>query len=176
MVTSNVLCRLEPSEIGRRARSLSLVLTDCDGVLTDAGVYYGHSGDELRKFSVRDGMGFALLREAGIACGIISGEGARSIAARADKLGIDEVHLGIREKGACLARVLERRALAPSACAYIGDDINDLPIFTALSEGITACPSDAAEPVLARVHVVLPVRGGEHAFRAFSDFILSHRS
>lgn len=176
MVTSKLVCRLERAEVVRRVRELSLVLTDCDGVLTDGGVYYGPSGDELRKFSVRDGMGFSLLRGAGLSCGIVSGEAARSIAARAEKLALTEVHLGVREKGACLARILERRAIAPSACAYIGDDINDLPIFSALSLGVTACPADAAEEVMATAHVILPVKGGEHAFRAFSEFLISHRS
>jgi 3-deoxy-D-manno-octulosonate 8-phosphate phosphatase (KDO 8-P phosphatase) len=174
MVT--LVSKLDEEALRLRARRIRLVLTDCDGVLTDAGVYYSADGEELRKFSVRDGMGFELLRGEGIVCGIVSGEPAGSIAARAQKLRLEEVHLGIREKGKKLEEILASRKADPSECAYIGDDVNDLVVFRALDGGLTACPSDALPPVKALAHVVLPVPGGHHVFRAFADFLLSQRS
>ena len=54
---------LDRSEAARRARRIKLLLTDCDGVLTDNGVYYGDSGEVLKRFSIRDGMGVERVME-----------------------------------------------------------------------------------------------------------------
>ncbi len=171
-----IATRLTEAELRARARALRLVLTDCDGVLTDAGVYYSASGEELRRFSVRDGMGFELLRNAGLVCGILSGEASPMIGARALKLRLEEVHLGVRDKGARLAELLASRGLEGSSCAYVGDDVNDLEVLRALEGGLTACPADAVAQVKDLVHVILPSPGGLHAFRAFADLVLSQRS
>jgi len=172
----SLVTKLDPAALEARARRLRLVLTDCDGVLTDGGVYYGASGDEQRRFSVRDGMGFELLRAKGITCGILSGEAGPGIVTRAQKLGLEEVHLGVKRKGERIAEVLSARGLSPSACAYLGDDVNDLPVFEALEDGLLACPEDAVPEVRARAHLILPARGGNHAFRAFADIVLPYRS
>ena len=174
MVTLSV--RLSQDLLRSRARAIRMALTDCDGVLTDGGVYYTEAGEQLRKFSVRDGMGFELLRGAGVECGIVSGESSACISARAQKLRLEEVHLGIRDKGKKLIEILEARGLPLTACAYIGDDVNDLPVFRALEGAITVCPADAVPAIKELAHVVLPVAGGQHAFRAFADFLLSQRS
>ena len=167
--------RLSEDELCARAARIRLVLTDCDGVLTDGGVYYSAAGEELRRFSVRDGMGFALLRAEGLACGIVSGEPSGSIAARATKLRLEEVHLGVSDKAARLREILARLDLSPSACAYMGDDVNDLGAIDALRDGLVACPSDAVARVRDEAHITVPARGGDHAFRAFADVLLSLR-
>ena len=84
MVT-RTLQRLTVQEARRRAAKIKLVLTDCDGVLTDGGVYYGATGEALKRFSIRDGMGVERLRNAGIETGIVSGEESPSLLARARK-------------------------------------------------------------------------------------------
>lgn len=168
--------KLDEATLRARVRGLRLVITDCDGVLTDGGVYYGANGDEQRKFSVRDGMGFELLRSHGIVCGILSGEAGPGIVSRAKKLGLEEVHLGVQKKAERIAQILESRGVPASACAYLGDDLNDLPAFRALESGLLACPSDAAPPVKELAHFVLPAAGGHHAFRAFADIVLPYRT
>jgi 3-deoxy-D-manno-octulosonate 8-phosphate phosphatase (KDO 8-P phosphatase) len=163
-----------PSDILSRVRRLKLVLTDCDGVLTDGGVYYSDRGEELKRFSIRDGMGVERLRElAGIETGIVTGEFSQSIVRRAEKLAIHECHLGSRDKAATVRAILERRNLGFNEVAYLGDDVNDLPVFSNI--GLAACPSDAFESVKSVAHVILGRPGGHGAFREFAEIILRVR-
>lgn len=162
-------------ELSARARRIKLVLTDCDGVLTDGGVYYGEQGEVMKRFSIRDGMGTELLRkQAGIDTGIVTGERSPSVQKRADKLGITECHLYCKDKDATLRGIFERLNLEPEQVAFIGDDVNDLPAF-ALA-GLTACPADAVDAVKAVVDIVLTKPGGHGAFREFAELILKAHS
>ena len=71
----------------QKAAGIKLLLTDNDGVLTDAGVYYNHDGELLKKFSMRDGMGVERLRKfAGVNTGIITGENSPSLIKRAERM------------------------------------------------------------------------------------------
>jgi YrbI family 3-deoxy-D-manno-octulosonate 8-phosphate phosphatase len=168
----------EPASAGRsreealrKARSIRLLLTDCDGVLTDAGVYYGSRGEAMKRFSIRDGMGVERLREiAGIETGILSGENAPAIARRAAKLAIREAHLGVRDKFAALLEIAERRRFDFSQIAYIGDDVNDLAAMHA--SGLSACPRDALPEVVACVDYVCALPGGQGAFREFAELLI----
>ncbi|HEX8505426.1 MAG TPA: 3-deoxy-D-manno-octulosonate 8-phosphate phosphatase, partial [Hymenobacter sp.] len=99
------------ADLTARARRIRLLLTDCDGVLTDGGVYYSERGEEMKRFNIRDGMGVVRLREHGIATGIVTGETSPSVRTRADKLQIEELHLGIKDKPACLQEILVRTGL-----------------------------------------------------------------
>ena len=157
--------------ITERAARIEVCLTDCDGVLTDAGVYYTAAGEELKRFSLRDGMGVQLLRESGVEVGIVSGEASLPLVARADKLRIDERHLGVTDKLAVLTAICARRGFSPDEVAYIGDDVNDLEVMRAV--GLAAAPVDAVAEVRSIAHVVVDARGGHGAFRALADLIVS---
>jgi 3-deoxy-D-manno-octulosonate 8-phosphate phosphatase (KDO 8-P phosphatase) len=162
--------------VEERARRLRLVLTDCDGVLTDGSVYYGAEGEALRRFSVRDGMGVERLRNAGIATAILSREPSPSIARRAEKLGLPYLYLGVRDKAAHLPAILAETGLEIADLAYIGDDVNDLGILAAIGlRGLTAAPADAMPEVRAACHYLCSARGGAGAFRDFAEWILHHR-
>jgi 3-deoxy-D-manno-octulosonate 8-phosphate phosphatase (KDO 8-P phosphatase) len=155
----------------RKAKPIRFLLTDCDGVLTDTGVYYGSRGEELKRFSVRDGMGVERLRAiAGIETGILSGESTSAIARRAEKLTIRETHLGVKDKLAALEEIAQRRRLDFSQIAYIGDDINDLPALAV--SGLSACPRDAMPEVVACVDYVCSLSGGHGAFREFAELLI----
>jgi 3-deoxy-D-manno-octulosonate 8-phosphate phosphatase (KDO 8-P phosphatase) len=168
---------LHRGELVRRARMLRLVLTDCDGVLTDAGVYYSERGEELKRFSVRDGMGVACLRDAGVQTGIITGENSPPLVRRAEKLGITQLYQGIRDKRTCLQTILNSCTLGLEHVAYIGDDINDLAIIGAVNaSGLTAAPADAHPIVAQNVHLPCTLPGGHGAFREFADWLLTLRS
>ena len=91
---------MEPIALYAQARCIKLVLTDSDGVLTNNGVYYSARGEEMKRFSIRDGMGVERLRNKGIATGIISGETSPSVVKRAHKLRITELYLGVKDKAA----------------------------------------------------------------------------
>ncbi|HVT56999.1 MAG TPA: 3-deoxy-D-manno-octulosonate 8-phosphate phosphatase [Thermoanaerobaculia bacterium] len=168
--------RLPHAELVARALALRLVLTDSDGVLTDGGVYYSDSGEALRRFSVRDGMGVERLREAGIATAIITRERSGCVERRAAKLRLPHLFLGVWDKAAHLPAVLAETGLGPAALAYIGDDVNDLAILTAIGEhGLTAAPADAMPELLAACHYRCAARGGYGAFRDFAEWILGLR-
>jgi 3-deoxy-D-manno-octulosonate 8-phosphate phosphatase (KDO 8-P phosphatase) len=163
-----------PSDFAALARRLKLVLTDCDGVLTDGGVYYSERGEELKRFNIRDGMGVERLRTlAGIETGIITGEFSPSVSRRAEKLRITECHLGAKDKTAVVRSILQRLDLSSEEVAYLGDDVNDLPAFAVV--GLTACPGDALDEVKAAAHVILQQPGGYGAFREFVEIVLKAR-
>jgi 3-deoxy-D-manno-octulosonate 8-phosphate phosphatase (KDO 8-P phosphatase) len=162
-------------ELRQRAARVRLVVADCDGVLTDAGVYYSERGEELKRFSVRDGMGVELLRGRGVATAILSREASGVVRARARKLRLEHTWLGVTDKFAHLAVILHETGLSLSQLAYVGDDVNDLEIIEAVGrEGLTGSPVDAIEAVARAVHYRSPMRGGHGAFRDFADWILMH--
>lgn len=157
--------------IARKAGRIKLVLTDIDGVWTDTGVYYSETGEMLKRFSIRDGMGVERLRKyAGVETGIVSGENSGAVVKRAEKLGIAEVHLSARDKLAVLREIAQRRAFGPEEIAFIGDDTNDLAIMRAV--GLSACPADAVAPVKNLADYVCENPGGHGAFRDFAELIL----
>jgi 3-deoxy-D-manno-octulosonate 8-phosphate phosphatase (KDO 8-P phosphatase) len=161
-------------DLAAKARRIRLVLTDCDGVLTDGGVYYGEQGEVMKRFNIKDGMATERLRKlAGIDTGIVTGERSPSVQRRAEKLGIAECHLYCKDKDATLRSIFERLNLSAEDVAYIGDDVNDLPAF-ALA-GLTACPADAVDEVKGVVDVVLQRPGGHGVFREFAELILKAR-
>lgn len=155
-----------------KARRIRLLLTDVDGVLTDTGVYYSAQGEELRRFSVRDGMGVERLRTlAGVEVGIISGENSPTVRRRAEKLQIVELHLGIKDKLPLLDAICARRGLQRQEVAYIGDDSNDLGIMGQV--GLTAVPADGLPFVQETADYICQARGGYGAFREFAELILA---
>jgi 3-deoxy-D-manno-octulosonate 8-phosphate phosphatase (KDO 8-P phosphatase) len=169
-------CGSTPDDLAPRAQRLSLVLTDCDGVLTDGGVYYGDAGEVLKRFSVRDGMGVERLREAGIDTAIGTREASATVARRAEKLRLPQLFLGVRDKEAHLEVILRQTRRNLDELAFIGDDVNDLGLLTAIAAlGLTGAPADAMPEVAAAAHYRCPSRGGYGAFRDFAEWILRLR-
>ena len=159
------------AELLARARRIRLVLTDCDGVLTDGGVYYSERGEEMKRFHIRDGMGVVRLRDCGIATGIVTGELSPSVRTRAAKLQIEELHLGIKDKPACLAEILARTGLRAEEVAFIGDDTNDVEILRLV--GLSACPADATSFARAEADLHCQTAGGHGCFRELAEFIIA---
>lgn len=168
---------LTEEEARKRARAIRLVLTDVDGVLTDTGVYYSERGEELKRFSVRDGMGVELLRNAGVETGFLTRETSGAVKARAAKLRIEKYYFqGVREKAAFLETILRDTDFQAHEIAFIGDDINDAELLRTLSRtGLTASPSDAMPVARDAALYHCRARGGEGAFRDFAEWILALR-
>ncbi|MBS1663279.1 MAG: HAD-IIIA family hydrolase [Bacteroidetes bacterium] len=163
---------MDNKQYSQRAAKIKILLTDVDGVLTDNGVFYGESGEVLKRFSIRDGMGVERLRKlAGVDTGIVTGELSPSVARRAEKLQITELHLGIKDKLGRLRELMERRGIGWDEIAYIGDDVNDLEVLEKV--GLSACPSDAMAAVSAIVHYRCVEKGGYGAFREFAEWIIT---
>jgi 3-deoxy-D-manno-octulosonate 8-phosphate phosphatase (KDO 8-P phosphatase) len=157
-----------------KASRIKLLLTDVDGVLTDNGVYYGESGEVLKRFSIRDGMGVERLRKlCGIDTGIVTGELSPSVARRAEKLHTTQLHLGVKDKRGRLAEIMEKSHLEWEEIAFIGDDVNDLEVLGKV--GLSACPADAMAEVSRMVHYRCVMKGGEGAFREFAERLIDWR-
>lgn len=171
-----IFYHMDPTnELIQRARVIRFLLTDSDGVLTDNGVYYSATGEELKRFSIRDGMGVERLRRfAAVDVGIITGEHSGPVQRRAEKLAIVELHQGIRNKPAVLQDILARYNLKSEQVAYIGDDTNDVEIMQLV--GLAACPADATPFAQAVADFVCPSRGGWGAFREFAELIIAART
>jgi 3-deoxy-D-manno-octulosonate 8-phosphate phosphatase (KDO 8-P phosphatase) len=170
------MLRLPGQQLRQRAARIRLVVSDVDGVLTDAGVYYSASGEELKRFSVRDGMGVELLRDAGIETALLTRENSPIVEARARKLGIARLLSGERDKRQALPRLVQQVGCAPNQVAYIGDDVNDLEALIWVAEaGLAVCPGDALARVTAAVHYVTSAKGGHGAFRELCELILDNQ-
>jgi 3-deoxy-D-manno-octulosonate 8-phosphate phosphatase (KDO 8-P phosphatase) len=170
------MVRLSGPQLRARAASIRLLVSDVDGVLTDGGVYYSAEGESLKRFSMRDGMGVELLRQAGIRSAFLTREQSPIVAARARKLQIDALWSGQLDKREALPRLVQELGVPPQAVAYIGDDVNDLEALRWVAEaGLAVCPSDAAPKVAAAVHFITAARGGHGAFRELCDLILDNQ-
>ena len=126
-------------------QDLKIVLTDCDGVLTDGGMYYFDNGVEGKKFNTKDGMAIRILRENGIKTGIITGETTNIVANRAKKLQVEYLYMGAINKNQILMEICKKEKITPKNVAYIGDDINDLETLKRV--GFSACPNDAQKEI-----------------------------
>jgi 3-deoxy-D-manno-octulosonate 8-phosphate phosphatase (KDO 8-P phosphatase) len=146
-----------------------LLAMDVDGVLTDAGMYYSESGDELKKFNTRDGMGIKLLQAAGLVTAFITREKTAIVERRGQKLAVPEVHQGVDDKLAVLTTLAQKYGLSLDQVSYIGDDVNDLEALRAV--GFSAAPADAMPSVLQAVHYICAKKGGEGAVREVADLI-----
>jgi len=159
--------------------NIKLFLTDVDGCLTDGGMYYTAEGDAMKRFCVYDGMGMACLQQAGIPCGILTSENSPIVKARAEKLKLKYLYLGVGSKvnPDCLTKLQAARKICDELgiglenVAFVGDDINDVELLSAV--GYPCCPPNARPEVLAvpGIHV-LKTPGGHGAIREITDEIL----
>lgn len=173
VVLENLMQRHILSKIKTVKPTVKLFLSDVDGVLTDAGMYYSENGIESKKFNTRDGMGFQLLREAGIKTGIITSENTQVVANRAVKLKLDYLYQGKCEGGklAAALEICEKEGISISEVAYIGDDINCYDLLS--SVGTAACPADAVDKIKSIPNVkILSAKGGEGCVREFCEMII----
>lgn len=144
-----------------------LILTDIDGVWTDGGMYYDQSGNEWKKFNTSDSAGVLFCKILNIPVGIITGESTEIVSRRAEKLKIDFLFQGVKDKVSVAKEIIDGLNIKWNDVAYIGDDINDIKLFDKV--GLSACPSQAPEYIKERVDWVLAKKGGEGVFREFIE-------
>ena len=149
---------------------IKMFLTDCDGCLTDGGMYYSENGDELKKFNTKDGMGFKVLREHGVLTGIITGEKVQLNARRANKLKIDFLIEGCDKKLEAVKTLCKEKNVSLSEVLYIGDDINDKEVIEAVGYG--CCVADANDTVKQVAKYITKAKGGHGAIREIVDFLV----
>jgi 3-deoxy-D-manno-octulosonate 8-phosphate phosphatase (KDO 8-P phosphatase) len=167
--------RLTKSQLIKKAAKIKLLLTDVDGVLTDTGVYYSAKGEEMKRFSIRDGMGVERLRKVvNVETGIITREDTEIVKSRGIKLKIQELHLGVYEKEKTLEEICKRKNLSKDEIAYIGDDTNDIEVMKVA--GLSACPNDATKFAKEIADVIVKNKGGNGAFRDFAELIIEAKT
>lgn len=149
---------------------IKLFLTDCDGCLTDGGMYYSENGDELKKFNAKDGMAFKLLRDNGIRSGIVTGERVKLNHRRAEKLKVDILIDGCIDKLAAIKALCEENDISLQNVAFVGDDINDLEVMRNVGFGCSV--ANAADEVKKVAKYITNTVGGNGAIREVVDLIL----
>ena len=171
IIEAMMLQRKDAVEVQKRP-SIKMFLTDCDGCLTDGGMYYTQQGDELKKLHTFDGMGFQLLAERGILRGIITGEDTAIVKRRAEKLKLDILKMGVKNKLHTVKELCEQYNITLDEVAYIGDDINDKELLDAV--GFSVSVPNAMDEVKKNVDYVTKRIGGEGAVREAIEVILNH--
>lgn len=152
------------------ARKVRLLIMDVDGVLTDGRIFFTASGEELKSFSTLDGLGLKMLQSTGVKLAIITGRAAPSVEHRARGLGIDYYYAGIHDKRTAFQSLLDETGLTGEDCAYIGDDVVDLPVM--LRSGLAVAVPDAPALVRQHAHYVTGAAGGKGAVRELCELIL----
>ena len=150
--------------------TLKMVLFDVDGVFTDGTILRDEEGNEQRRFSVLDGHGTSRLREIGILVGVISRESSEITKSRMEKLKLDEIHVGSKDKSITLKEIIERRNLDINQVAFMGDDIPDLVAF--LEVGIKLAPANAQPQILEKADWISNASGGNGAVREACEVII----
>lgn len=154
-----------------RAARIKLVAFDIDGVMTDGGLHYTDNGGELKTFNVQDGLGLKMMQRAGIELAIVTGRTSGVVAARAADLGIEHVYQGVADKRAAVGGLLDKLGLHWPDCAFMGDDLIDLPAMTQC--GLAIAPANARPIVKERAHAVTDAGGGHGAVREAVELILA---
>lgn len=152
------------------ARRIRLLLLDVDGVLTDGTILLHHDGGESKAFHIRDGAAIVWAQRAGLKVGLLSGRASDATVQRAAQLGIPLVVQGAADKLAAYEQILRDAALEDGEVAYMGDDLQDLPVLRRV--GFSAAPADAAPEVRSRVHWVSARNGGRGAVRELIEHVL----
>jgi 3-deoxy-D-manno-octulosonate 8-phosphate phosphatase (KDO 8-P phosphatase) len=153
-----------------KMKRIRMLLLDVDGVLTDGSIIYDDSGKEIKKFSVKDGLGIRLLKLIGLEAGIVTGRASQALRHRCENLGITCICDGVRDKGAAFKVILDQTGLTPDQTAFMGDDLPDLPAMRAA--GLSIAVADAHESVAAMADVVTSARGGSGAVREICEALI----
>jgi 3-deoxy-D-manno-octulosonate 8-phosphate phosphatase (KDO 8-P phosphatase) len=164
--------KVSETELRSRLSQVKLLALDVDGVLTDGGLYYTDTGEELKKFNVKDGLGLKLLMQAGIDVAIITASTSTSVVHRAKKLGINYTFIGVENKLSVLEKLCQQLNITLEQVAYMGDDLNDIPVLKAVG-----CPLTVADAMSANKSSAIYITelfGGQGAVREICDRLLQN--
>lgn len=151
-------------------KTVKLLSLDVDGILTDGGLYYTETGDELRKFNVKDGMGMKNARAAGVELCIISASTTNAIQERGKRLGLTHVYTGAKNKIEILQKICDELNISLENVAHMGDDLNDISIMEKIGTPITV--GDAMEEVKRKTVYITQKNGGQGAVREICDLLV----
>lgn len=161
-------------ELRAMASKIKLAAFDVDGVMTDGSLTFDENGVEYKTYNVKDGLGIVMLKKSGIIPAIITSRNNGTVTHRAKILGITELYQGQKNKINALNEIVDKYNLSYDEVAYMGDDLPDICILEKV--GLSACPADSVEEVIAVSKFVSTKCGGKGAIREFADFILKNKS
>jgi 3-deoxy-D-manno-octulosonate 8-phosphate phosphatase (KDO 8-P phosphatase) len=153
-----------------KLKKIKILVSDVDGVLTDGGAYYSDEGIELKKFNIRDGMGFVLLQKAGFRVAIVTTEKTKIVERRSERLKVNDLYQGVVNKVAAVEELMKKYSLTWQEVAFIGDDINDIPVLKKV--GFAATPSNGMPINKKLADYVCQCEGGHGAVREVCDLLL----
>lgn len=153
-----------------RLDSIRLVAFDVDGVFTDGRFYLSDDGVETKAFHTQDGYGIRRLLDAGVAVGVISGRESQAVTKRMSELGVAHVILGCKDKVAAMDKLAAELDLSISQCAYVGDDLPDLPLLNHV--GFSVAVANAVPLLLEQCDYVTSKPGGFGAVREVCDLLV----
>ena len=169
LVESLLLDRLKRNKSQAR---ISHIVLDVDGVFTSGHVSYSEDGELSKAFDMRDGMGLEIIRELGVTVMVMTSENSPLVASRMQKLNIEHVFLGVKDKYSRMQRLFGEMELTPESIAYIGDDVNDLA--TMCTVGWSMAPNNAMDVIKRHADMVLNKPGGGGAIREACEFIMKY--
>lgn len=157
-------------EMVERAKKITMLLLDVDGVLTDGRIVYGNYGDEIKNFDVNDGLGIFLVKRAGLKCVILTAKGSKVVKKRAKELGIDKVYQDFHHKIEALYKIRKTFKIKDEEICFVGDDLIDIPVLK--RAGLAVVPPNAMDEVKQFAHFITQKKGGRGAVREVCDFLL----
>lgn len=170
VVVENLL--IERQKQARQPQEITHLVLDVDGVFTDGTITYTKEGEHTKTFDMRDGMGLEILRQYGVEVMVMTSEKSELVAKRMQKLKIENVFLGVKDKYNLLQNIIKEQELSTNNVAYIGDDVNDLANIC--SVGWSLAPNNAQAVVKQNADIVLSRNSGAGALREACEFIINY--
>jgi 3-deoxy-D-manno-octulosonate 8-phosphate phosphatase (KDO 8-P phosphatase) len=170
MTTSLPNCQLLSPELQARFRNIRLLVLDVDGVMTDGGLTIGDDGQEYKTFHAHDGLGMKLLKASGVELAIITGRTSNVVKKRAESTGVAHFYQGAEDKLLAFNDLMKASGLQASQCAFMGDDVVDLPPM--LKCGLALAVPNSPALVLKHAHYVTIKAGGRGSVREVCELIM----
>lgn len=151
-------------------RRIKVLVIDVDGTMTDAGIYYDETGNELKKFCTKDAAGFFVARIVGIKTMVLTGRECAATTRRMKEMKVDYLCQNVKDKASYLEQIMKQQGWKKEDIGYIGDDLNDLPSMRLA--GFIGCPTDSCKEIKEVADYVSPIKGGYGAVRDIIEHIL----
>ena len=151
-------------------KPVKVFVFDVDGVLTNGTLLVTEEGHLLRTMNIKDGYALQLAIKKGYQIWIISGGTSNAVVKRLSKLGLEEVHIAVKDKAQLLKELLAKYSIDPAALLYMGDDMPDTAVMQMC--GLKACPADAINEIKAIADYISPIKGGEGCVREVIENVL----
>jgi len=162
-----------PAGLLRRCADIELAVFDVDGVMTDGRLYRDDTGDEIKAFHSRDGLGMKALMRNGFTLAALTARRSRLVELRMEELGIEHLVQGREDKAAAFAEILARTGIGADRTAYMGDDLVDWPAMRRAA--VRLCPGDADAWIVERADYATRAGGGRGAVREAAELLLAAR-